>query len=395
MSVRIICGDALDQLRLLPDESVHMCCTSPPYYGLRDYGVDGQIGLEPSPDEYVAALVAVFREVKRVLRNDGTLWLNIGDSYAGSWGAQGHRITESDEPSWHSSQIKNHPKRASNTGSIRSPGLKQKDLIGIPWLLAFALRNDGWWLRSDIIWSKPNPMPESVTDRPTKAHEYLFLLSRSERYYYDAGAIKEDSITEDPRRPYTSEGAWQLDGRPADQRHGGKPRAAGNKSHKYVAAYEASDTEEHRTKAGLMAVADIPWLSRNKRSVWTVATAPYSGAHFATFPPALIEPCILAGSSTETCKTCGAAWRMLPPESGLILDGIEVTPAKLTRSWCGHDAPSGPPPVVLDPFGGAGTTGLVADRLCRNALVIELNPAYAEMARRRIRGDAPLLTEVA
>ena len=224
-------------------------------------------------------------------------------------------------------------------------------MVGIPWRVAFALQSDGWWLRQDIIWSKPNPMPESVTDRCTKAHEYLFLMTKGERYHYDAEAIKEASITKDPRRPYTSEGAWHLDGRPAEQRHGGKPRTAGNKSHKYVEAYEASDTEEHRTKAGLMKVADVPWTFRNKRSVWTIATAPYPDAHFATFPPDLVEPCILAG-----CPAGG---------------------------------------TVLDPFFGAGTTALVADRLGRDCIGIELNPEYAEMARKRLIADAGMFAEVA
>ena len=340
MTVTILKGDCRDVLATLPDESVHCVVTSPPYFGLRDYGVVGQIGLEPSPDDFVGELVAVFRDVRRALRKDGTVWLNLGDSYAndGKWGGQtgGKHVK-----ALHCSPIGRNK---------RYTGLKPKDLCGIPWAVAFALRDDGWYLRSDIIWSKPNPMPESVTDRPTKAHEYLFLLSKSERYYYDADAIKEDSITGDPRRPYTSEGAWQMDGRPPEQRHGGKPRTAGNKSHKYVDAYEASDTEEHRTKAGLMKVADVPWERRNRRSVWEVATAPYSDAHFATFPPALIEPCILAG-----CPAGG---------------------------------------TVLDPFGGAGTTGLVADRHGRNAILIELNPAYAAMAERRIRGDAGMFAEV-
>lgn len=379
MTIRLLQGDVLDRLADLPDESVHCCITSPPYFGLRDYGVAGQIGLEESPTDYVAALVAVFREVRRVLRSDGTLWLNLGDSYNA-------------HPGQRKTTDKAGPKQVTNGGSNSAPSrnvgtCKPKDLLGIPWMVAFALRADGWWLRQDIIWSKPNPMPESVTDRCTKAHEYLFLLSKSERYYYDADAIREDSITGDPRRPYTSEGAWQMDGRPVEQRHGGKPRkikvpsgwdtgdgahgtihrdgrtlvpeyrqvgkprTAGNKSHKYVDAYEASETEEHRTKAGLMKVADVPWYSRNRRSVWTVATAPFPEAHFATFPPALVEPCILAGC----------------PKGG----------------------------TVLDPFGGSGTTGLVADRLGRDAVLIELNPEYAEMAERRLRADAPLFAEIA
>ena len=179
MSVRIVIGDVREKLAELPDESVHCIVTSPPYWGLRDYGVDGQIGLERTVAEYTATMVEVFRAARRVLRDDGTLWLNLGDSYAGSWGAQGHRVTESDDPAWHASQIRNNPKRAMQTGTIRDAGLKPKDLIGIPWRVAFALQADGWWLRSDVIWAKPNPMPESVTDRPTSAHEHVFLLAKS------------------------------------------------------------------------------------------------------------------------------------------------------------------------------------------------------------------------
>ncbi len=343
MTVTILTGDSRTLLATLPADSVHCCVTSPPYYGLRDYGVAGQIGLEATPDSYIAELVAIFREVRRVLRPDGTLWLNIGDSYAS--GGRGSYDTESDNKGTNAVERPRRPNSALN-----NTNLKPKDLVGIPWLLAFALRADGWWLRQDIIWAKPNPMPESVTDRCTKAHEYLFLLAKSERYYYDADAIKEASITEDPRRPYTSEGAWQLDGRPAEQHRGGKPRSAGNKSHKYVDAYAASDSEEHRTKAGLMAVAEVPWFTRNKRSVWNVATAPYKEAHFATFPPKLIEPCILAGC----------------PQDG----------------------------TVLDPFLGAGTTALVADRLGRDCIGIELNPAYVEIARKRVTKDAGLFTSV-
>ena len=351
-------GDCRAVLRSLPAESVHCCVTSPPYFGLRDYGVAGQLGLEESPDAFVSELVAVFREVRRVLRDDGTLWLNLGDSYARSWGNYGgqNRGKEGGQREIKNGSAAPNPaydglEKWRPPTSNKIAGVKPKDLIGIPWMVAFALRADGWYLRQDIIWAKPNPMPESVLDRCTKAHEYLFLLSKNERYSYDSEAIKEASITNDPRRPYTSEGAWQLDGRPAEQRHGGKPRTAGNKSHKYVEAYNGSETEEHRTKAGLMDVADVPWTRRNRRSVWTIASAPFTEAHFATFPPALIEPCIMAGC----------------PKGG----------------------------TVLDPFGGAGTTGLVADRLGRNAVLIELNHAYAAMAEQRIRAEAGMMARVA
>jgi DNA modification methylase len=318
MTVTILKGDCRDVLRTLPDESVHCVVTSPPYFGLRDYGVDGQIGLEPTPAEFVEQIVGVMREVRRVLRDDGTLWLNLGDSYAGSWGAQarpGGTLS--------AQQIAAAPK-ATRTGSLtKTPGLKPKDLIGIPWRVAFALQADGWWLRQDIIWHKPNPMPESIKDRCTKAHEYLFLLAKSERYYWNADAMQETATGRD----------------------------AGNLTHKHVERVElevAAGNHRERTKLGLTAIAGTE--SRNRRSVWSVATEPFAEAHFATFPPALIEPCIKAGC----------------PEGG----------------------------TVLDPFGGAGTTGLVADGLQRHAVLIELNPAYIDIARRRIQGDAPLFAEV-
>ena len=312
MTVSIINGDCRDVLRTLPDESVHCIVTSPPYFGLRDYGVDGQLGLELTPADFVAAMVEVFREVRRVLRDDGTLWLNLGDSYANDTYGQGG-------PS---------KKQSSNRGTVHGrteseryrgipEGLKKKDLIGIPWRVALALQEDGWYLRQDIIWHKPNPMPESVTDRCTKAHEYLFLLSKGPRYYYDTDAVAEKATGEAP---------------------GNKKATKGGR------AYDEGATE-HRTAANLHNIGARE--TRNKRSVWEVATQPFKEAHFATFPPELIEPCIKAG-----CPVGG---------------------------------------TVLDPFGGAGTTGLVADRLQRNAILIELNPEYAAMADRRIYNDAPLL----
>ena len=313
MSVRILIGDALTRLRDLPNESVHCCVTSPPYWGLRDYGVEGQIGLEPSQEAYVARIVAVFAEVRRVLRPDGTCWVNLGDSYNAA-GRVGHgtRIGYKQGTSRASACGEDSPRPS-------AVGLKPKDLVGIPWRVAFALQADGWWLRSDIIWHKPNPMPESVTDRPTKAHEYVFLLTKSERYAYDADAIAEIGTGRNP----------------------------GNVSHKGTTAYESGD-DHHRTKGGLLNIGAREF--RNARSVWTIATQPFRGSHFATMPPALAERCIKAG-----CPAGG---------------------------------------TVLDPFGGAGTTGLVADRLQRNAVLIELSPVYAEMARARIQGDAPLTSVV-
>lgn len=340
MSVRILRGDCLDVLKTLPDESVHCCVTSPPYYGLRDYGVAGQLGLEPTLAEYVANMVAVFREVRRVLRNDGTLWLNIGDSYAmstkGSSGKGEKQIT--------------------NAGTLladrawRIPdGLKAKDLCGVPWRLAFALQDDGWYLRQDIIWHKPNPMPESVRDRCTKAHEYIFLMAKSERYYYDQDAILE---------PVAQASVARLS-QPTLDEQAGSDRVPGktNGTMKAVRRGKALTSPRGDGNAwnenngrGFVPPEDRP-DERNKRSVWTVTTQPFKEAHFATFPPALVEPCILAGC----------------PPGG----------------------------TVLDPFGGAGTTGLVADRLQRSAILVELNPDYADMAEKRIRGDSPMFAEVA
>lgn len=320
MTIRILTGDCRDVLRTLADGSVQCCVTSPPYYGLRDYGVSGQIGLERSMHDFISELVAVFREVRRVLRDDGTLWLNLGDSYAG--GNTGGKWREGSARADGEVRGDGAASRRNRNGTGAVDGVKQKDLIGIPWRVAFALQADGWYLRQDIIWSKPNPMPESVRDRCTKAHEYVFLLSKSARYYYDAKAIAEA-------------GEWC--GKQLGIVRGTKVRAE---------AMGRAPSGNERPGAD----ATAPDL-RNKRSVWEVATQPFGEAHFATFPPALIEPCILAG-----CPVGG---------------------------------------TVLDPFFGAGTTGLVADRLQRNAIGIELNPQYAEMARRRIHGDAPLFAEVA
>ena len=324
MSVKILTGDSIEQLKTLPSESVNTCVTSPPYFGLRDYGMDGQIGLEPTPDEFIARLVEVFREVRRVLRSDGTCFVNMGDSYSSTTkGSGGSNPETSPKQAWKDAE--NGQAFAVRRISAGETGCKPKDLIGIPWMLAFALRADGWWLRQDIIWSKPNPMPESVTDRCTKAHEYIFLLSKSAKYFCDMAAIREP----------VSELSQKV--------HGSK-YAGDNETHAH------SDTFQHGGSLGGNGGSRNLESGRNKRSVWTVATQPFKEAHFATFPPALIEPCILAGC---------------PPNG-----------------------------TVLDPFFGAGTTGLVADRLQRNCIGIELNPKYAEIAKRRIQGDAPLFTQV-
>lgn len=326
----ILVGDCIESMRALASGSVNTCVTSPPYFGLRDYGHDGQIGQEPTPEAFVAKLVEVFREVRRVLRDDGTLWLNLGDSYAG--GGCGAR----DPDRW--------PKQSRNdhmpTHSKAATGLKSKDLIGIPWRVAFALQADGWYLRQDIIWHKPNPMPESVRDRCTKAHEYIFLLSKSARYYFNAESIAEplaqssiDRLSQaglpdqagSDRVPGKSNGAMKAVG----------PRFGGSK-------YGDDERPEPQTKSGNEWTGSASG-KRNKRSVWTVTTKPFKGAHFATFPPDLIEPCILAGC----------------PEGG----------------------------TVLDPFGGAGTTGLVAQRHGRDFVLCELNPEYAALAEARIAAD--------
>jgi len=351
-------GDCLTVLRTLPDGFAHTCVTSPPYWGLRDYGHDGQIGLEETPDAYVERMVAVFREVRRVLRDDGTLWLNLGDSYATGAGKVGDRPGGGAQgDGW----------QGAKTSPNRLPieGLKPKDLVGIPWRVAFALQADGWYLRSDIIWHKPNPMPESVTDRPTKAHEYVFLMSKSPRYYYDADAIKERSFT----------GSNAVN------------RAA----------------RVHATGGAITGgTSDIQTRSetKNKRSVWTVTTRPFSGAHFACYPPELIKPCIAAGCPETTCAICGAPWiritqrivdRVSPSKryEGTSkrndADSPRVTSHRETLGWeptCEHNE-RGQGGIVLDPFFGSGTTGMVAESLGRRWFGIELNPEYEPLIRQR------------
>lgn len=330
MVVKIINGDCREVLRGLGDQSINCCVTSPPYFGLRDYGVDGQIGLEESPDAFVAQMVDVFREVRRVLREDGTLWLNLGDSYTGS----GKGGNPEGSP---------HQKQATNRGTVPMKGvitddfgLGRKQLIGIPWRVALALQADGWYLRQDIIWSKPNPMPESVKDRCTKAHEYIFMLSKSPSYYYDAAAIAEPAIYAGLSGQDESgfKDAKLYSGKHSDKQRGHARRHAGfnDRWDKMTKAQQCSGT-------------------RNKRSVWEVPTKPFPESHFATFPPDLIEPCIRAG-----CPVGG---------------------------------------VVLDPFGGAGTTGLVSDRNQRNAVLIELNPAYVKIAQNRLEKDGGMFSETA
>jgi len=389
MSMRnvILVGDVLDRLREIPDESIHCVVTSPPYWGLRDYGVAGQIGLEATPELFVARMVEVFREVRRVLRSDGTCWVNLGDSYAGSWGAQGREGSMADRSVVQARSIANHPHNTHNTGTIRSTGLKPKDLCGIPWRVALALQADGWYLRSDIIWHKPNPMPESVTDRPTKSHEYLFLLTKSAHYWYDADAVRERQESADSSEfydpanmPEQKTPTWGIDGSQSLKDKGRAPRLL-NPS------------------------------GRNRRDVWTIATEAFPGAHFATFPRKLVEPCILAGCPAKVCPKCGAGWmtettREYPPTDRLPapnkgkLGAIGERAANMTRDgfipnrvYIDHYAGSHPsctcgldpvPGVVLDPFFGSGTVGVVALSLGRQYIGIELNTAYADMARNRI-----------
>ena len=398
---QILIGDALTRLKELPDGSVHCVVTSPPYWGLRDYGtgrweggdpecdhkmnhgiqgkqgdragrtftseaiykskcgkcsalrIDKQIGLEQTPSEYVEKMVEIFREIRRVLRPDGTLWLNLGDSYAAN---RGYQVPDS-----------KHTDVGNSKGmKAIDIGLKPKDLVGIPWRVAFALQADGWYLRSDIIWHKPNPMPESVTDRPTTAHEYIFLLTKAERYFYDAEAIKETAICDRMRGP---------------------------------ALHGSSDTNGN---SGLSRREFTG--SRNKRSVWTIASESFKGAHFATFPQKLVEPCIQAGTSEDgVCASCGAPRRRVVERKTMVIGPSKRTealgeygrtspsgsmikpPTSKTIGWkatceCGAGVQ---PAIVLDPFGGSGTTGLVASRLGRDYILIELNPESAKMAEQR------------
>jgi DNA modification methylase len=318
---KIIQGEAFRTLRTLPDRSVHCCVTSPPYWGLRDYGVSGQLGLEATPQVYVSRMVDVFREVRRVLRDDGTLWLNLGDSYAANRAYQVPSRLMNGDATNAAQAADGHGMKATDIG------LKPKDLVGIPWRVAFALQEDGWYLRQDIIWHKPNPMPESVTDRCTKAHEYIFLMAKSERYYYDQGAAKEGCASGPSDIKKMVEKKNRIDAKHFHQDPGAMPAA------------------NPRTNVGNKRAVGSP-DGRNRRSVWTVATHSFSGAHFATFPPDLIRPCILAGC----------------PEGG----------------------------IVLDPFFGAGTTGVVATQLGREFLGIELNPQYVELARGRIEREGNL-----
>lgn len=332
--------DCRETLKSLPAGSVHCVVTSPPYWGLRDYGTgSAQIGLEDTPLAYTNVLKDTFREIRRVLRDDGTVWLNLGDSYSsGNRVGHGTRIGYKQQTNRGSSGV-NDAKRPPQPA-----GIKPKDLVGIPWRIAFALQDDGWYLRQDIIWAKGNPMPESVEDRCTRSHEYLFMLTKNERYFYDHTAIMDPTTTDDPRKPHG----------PGQVTIGGRP-ASGHR-----------DQNNHRTGDP---------SKRNKRSVWNVNPRPYAGAHFATMPPALVEPCVKAGTSEKgCCPACGAPWK------------------RNEKNWsqsCSCDTHEPIPCTVLDPFSGSGTTGYVSNRLGRNYIGLDLNPDYLPLAEARILGNDP------
>jgi DNA modification methylase len=440
MSVRIIVGDCRTELEKLADAGVRAqtCITSPPYWGLRDYGVEGQLGLEKDPREYVQKLVAIFADVAKVLRKDGTLWLNMGDCYT-----DGGRGADTGSTLNGTRRNQEESRKARNRENRKPFGLGRKQLIGMPWRVAFALQDAGWTLRSDIVWQKPNPMPESCNDRPTKAHEYLFLFSRTRHYYYDKHAIAEavtgrahprgEGVTPKSKVP----SGWDVNGDRQQKKGRYKnqhdvdgdaiqsrrddfhERWEGKNERSGLRRYEGFN-ERWRVKQNESFSAAVTDLvsTRNARSVWTIPTAPYKGAHFATFPPALAERCIRAGSCPFACPVCGAAYRRLTRssrshQSNAARAGATIAgkghPSRQVRA--GHDVRNGPTTsietlgwqprcqcehhgavrqTVLDPFGGAGTTGLVSERLGRDSVLIELSDAYAAMAGERIDRDAGL-----
>ena len=375
LSVSLLYGaDCRESLRNIKTGSVHCCITSPPYWNLRDYGVasqvwggdpdcdhwwdgsncpkcgawSGQLGLEPTPDLYVQHLVEVFREVRRVLHPSGTLWLNLGNSY------MSHPAKNFDNMGGESGcRIREDPALAAATvvGKPRVDGLKSKDLVGTPWMVAFALRVDGWWLRSEIIWAKPNPFPSSVSDRPTTAHEHVFLLAPNEHYFYDAEAIREQGTT----------GAWDAMPPIGGVKH---LESTGSMNPTYSGKMPAGDGKHH------------------KRTVWPVATEAYEGAHFAVWPPALVEPMVLAGTSQAgCCPVCHTPWQR----------GSSSNRARKVGDWSPVCLCPSAPPVpctVLDPFSGSGTTGLVATQNGRSFIGLDLNEEYLDLAESRIRGAA-------
>ena len=395
MQYEVLVGDCIDSMKKLPDESVDMCVTSPPYYGLRNYQNDEQIGLEATLGGYINNMVMVFEEVRRILKPHGTLWLNLGDSYNGSGGAGG-----------------DYAKGGMREGQPKYPGrkeptLKRKEIMGVPWRVAFALSEAGWFLRQDIIWNKPNCMPEPVKDRCTKNHEYIFLLTKQEKYYYDHDAIREPVKEDSIKR---SQNSWDSD-HPSTGFHG-----------------EGIHTDKMGTRF-------VNPKGRNKRTVWTVNPKPYKGAHFAVFPPDLIEPCILAGTSAKgCCSKCGKPYVRLTEKKDLgITDAMKASGANAEGTYEGNDtkdyAPTTmssqtpgtvkqrtldamskgivtvgwevdcdcdadiTPAVVLDPFGGSGTTAGVAIKHGRSAILCELNPDYAELIPARIESISQIQKE--
>lgn len=446
MAVTILIGDVFDKLRELPDESVHCVVTSPPYWGLRDYGVEGQIGLEPTLGEHLDVMVKVFAEVWRVLRKDGTCWINYGDCYATTPNgkkASEYKADKSDDRTFRDKPFstvgaiydsdgcvgfrgsyKTSKNGTEPKGRIVAGGtLKPKDLCMMSNRLAIVLQDWGWWVRSEVIWHKTNPMPESITDRPATSHEKVWLLSKSPKYFYDADAVRVESDwnpdkTKAPDGWDTGPGAHvsvhkrgRDKGKKVDKQRGHGRRHAG-----FNDRWDKM-TKEEQTANG-----------RNLRNVWSIATKPFSEAHFATFPPDLVIPCIKAGTSEYgVCPECGTPWQR-QTEKGLTAASPKATKTHKTSTrvnssdkgdqasnrkkdghmpgyittvktlgWdqqCDCEAAAPIPATVLDPFGGAGTTGLVADRLGRDCILIELNPEYAEIARKRIYGDNPLFTEV-
>lgn len=395
------CGDALAWARSLPPDSVHCVATSPPYWGLRDYGVEGQLGLEPTVGEYVEKLVALFRELRRALHPSGVLWLNLGDTYA--TGAGSARRPGGTRSGKHTAAIEAAAVPRSQPNRMRQPGLKPKDRVMVPARVALALQDDGWWLRDEVVWHKPAPMTLSVTDRTTPAHEMVYLLAKRRRYFFDPEAIKEPSASACPPMPRA--GGWAKGGRHDAVSHNRPGRLSGSEP-----------------------TGEAVPATRRKRSVWRVATRPYKGAHFAVFPPELVEPMVLAGTGAAgVCPACGEPWRRLtkrtrrPTRPGKDTKCLEKSDGDVrtagTLGWnrpqvignrdpmrhctltetvgwepgCGCGAGEPVPAVVLDPFAGSGTTLMVAARFGRRAVGCELNPDYLPLVRGRMATVTPNL----
>jgi DNA modification methylase len=380
MTIKILRGSCLDTLKTLPEQSINTCITSPPYWGLRDYGESDQLGLEETPEEFVENLVQVFREVKRVLRDDGTVWLNLGDSYSGSG-----EVGRKDKQKYGGISKVEHL----HSGKVKS--LPSKNLVGIPWRVAFALQADGWYLRQDIIWHKPNPMPESVRDRCTKAHEYIFLLSKSPKYYFDNEAVKEDS------------------------KYYGKDNRSGKGRMEYKGV--KFEDKDELIQQSFVTIDE----KRNKRSVWTVTTKSFEGAHFATFPPDLIEPCVLAGCPLEVCAECNEPYVRQIESKKVNRDELDVNDPRYRpntydgnykdingkadagyrstidmglQKQCDCKTDKTKSGTVLDPFGGSGTTAQVALGNSRDAVLCELNDEYIEIAKQRIAPHGDLFIDI-